>query len=157
MPTQVKFKVKGLKELEARMREAPQKTLREMQRAIDRVVKTVEADAKQKVPVDRGQLRSSIQSSTKGLEGRVDVKREYGVNVHEGRKPGHFPPHAPIKSWARRKGISNWYAVVRKIGLRGIEPVPFLEDAVTENVAKINRIMRQLSDKIVVAITVDRK
>jgi hypothetical protein len=61
----------------------------------------------------------------------------YGKFVQSGRKPNSkFPPDKPIRGWVRDKGIAKAdkkandsfiYLLRRAIGIRGIEPLPFMD------------------------------
>lgn len=48
-------------------------------------------------------LRNGYRSSFSGLRGELTNTKAYGPYVHEGRKPGKFPPMAPIALWVKRK------------------------------------------------------
>ena len=59
---------------------------------------------------------------------------DYLTYVDKGRKPGKFAPIAPIKEWARIKGIdeSAAYAINYKIFKFGIKPLNFMEGIETK-------------------------
>lgn len=93
----------------------------------------VSNEAKSRAPVFRGRLRQSIKWRTSGepITNRVEIgpNVDYAIHVHNGRRPGSWPPLAPIALWVRRKQLSvSPYLVQRKIALKGIPPKPFLAD-----------------------------
>ena len=69
-----------------------------------------------------------------GLVGMLPATSDYGIVIHEGRRPGaRRPPFAPIAEWVERKlgmnpeddgfvGIVN--AIRRNIGLYGFKSIP---------------------------------
>jgi len=58
----------------------------------------------------------------------------HGIYVDKGRRAGRMPPADSIRKWVNEKGIrgngisqeSLIYLIRRKIGVRGIDPTPFL-------------------------------
>ncbi|MCU0515233.1 MAG: HK97 gp10 family phage protein, partial [Anaerolineae bacterium] len=105
----------------------------------------VTRSAKLRAPVDTGRLRASItptvQRSGETVTGVVGTNVKYAAAVELGSRP-HYPPIAPLKVWARRKGL-NAYAVANAIAKRGTEPRRFLQQAFDENK---NAIAAKLSD-----------
>lgn len=92
----------------------------------------VEFGAKQRCPVDEGELRASstveVRPTPTGLEGELQFQAAHALFVHEGTRP-HWPPVGALTDWARRHGIPNPFLVARAIALRGTRAVPFLRDA----------------------------
>ena len=90
-------------------------------------------------PSNFGLLRNSIQPSIHGttladLRGTLaptGPSTHYAYYVEEGRRPGKFPPRAPIELWAQRKlgDAGLWFVVARKIARRGIEGKHMFRDA----------------------------
>ncbi len=81
-----------------------------------------------------GALRAATQTSLSGdlatLTGRVFNPLGYAAPVEHGRRPGSFPPVAPLVLWVQRKlGVaaddarSVAFLVARKIAHRGIKAV----------------------------------
>jgi hypothetical protein len=72
---------------------------------------------------------------------------KYGEYVDSGRRPNsNFPPREPIRTWIRQKGIRPnegmteqqlVYLIQRKIGIRGVEAVPFI-NIFYDNVDNLN-------------------
>lgn len=64
----------------------------------------LEARAKPETPVGvSGMLRNGYRTSFTGLRGELRNTKLYALFVHDGRKPGKFPPLAPITLWVKRK------------------------------------------------------
>lgn len=106
----------------------------------------IERNAKKRVPVDTGKLRSSIrvQIYLGGLS--VDVGSdlpmakyvEYGTPPHRSSKD-HDVFVAAIKAWSRRHGKeSYWYPILHKIQTHGTQPRPYLNNSFNEQRSKIN-------------------
>ena len=126
-----------------------------------RVGQAVEAQAKEDVAVDRGQLRSKItyeiDPSGERAGGRpvpvwvrVGTNVTHGAPVHQGRKPGKWPPVKAIAGWVKRKGLppEAAFPIARKIAQKGIKARPFLTDAVEKASGKIDRFVERLAQDI---------
>ena len=90
--------------------------------------------------VDRYRLYNDIDvrpfssSDGVGLAGLLPATNEYGIVIHEGRRPGaRRPPFAPIAEWVERKlgidpedekFIGIVQAIRRNIGLYGMKSIP---------------------------------
>jgi len=68
----------------------------------------------------------------------------YGFFVEFGRKPGGFPPRAPIKAWTQKVlGLSGAdlnrvsRAIQAKIAHKGVDPNPYLVPALTDSMSKV--------------------
>jgi hypothetical protein len=75
---------------------------------------------------------------------RIGYRAPQAVWVEFGTEP-HFPPHAPIEAWARKKlGLSDkeatkaGWAICQKIAKEGVEAKPFLRPAYEEARARFN-------------------
>jgi len=84
-----------------------------------------------------GELIRSLEPYTEDEDGLTFLyinMAAHGVYVDSGRKPGlKRPPKEPIRKWVQAKGIrgnisedSLVYLIQRKIGIRGIKALPFL-------------------------------
>ena len=104
------------------------------QERMQKTVDTVRELVQQQTPVATGLLRGSIVGEVRGrtaaalVEGVVRTGVIYAPHVEFGRKPGKWPPLAPIREWVIVKGLANsWgmsersvvYLVRRAIGTRG--------------------------------------
>ncbi|RMD70287.1 MAG: HK97 gp10 family phage protein [Cyanobacteria bacterium J149] len=141
-----KVHVEGLDKLEKALQIAPKKTLIEMDKAVKSIVTLLEAEAKKATPVDRGTLRSKIESKVKGLKGTVKAKTDYAVFVHEGTRP-HFPHIKAIEGWARQHGIEP-FLVARAISRKGTKARPFFEIAFKKSKGNIQKVLSKLIDKV---------
>lgn len=96
-----------------------------------------------------GHLRGSVFTSIRGkptdLRGIVASPLEYAIIVERGRKPGRFPPRAPIELWARRVlgDASLWFVVARAIARRGIAGKHIFEQAAQKGEGTVKRIWRK--------------
>lgn len=109
----------------------------------------IETSAKHLCPVDHGALRASINSTTEawhtvlvGAYGSKDVS--YAAAIEYGTVP-HGAPFEPIKLWADRKGIENWWGVWWNIYHYGTPPHPFLAPAVQMHKAQILKMLAEAS------------
>ncbi len=105
--------------------------------------------------VDTGTLMDSIQFQVGTVTLTIQMA-EYAQYVHDGRRPGKFPPVDAIRAWVERKGLtitgsnrplaeqqrSLTYLIGRKIANEGIEASPFLE------ALPIDEIMDELQEEI---------
>ena len=104
----------------------------------------LEAEVARRTPAGVGGqagLRGSIHGETVSLSGHsvagvVGTPLEYGEVVETGRRPGKFPPLAPIELWVRRKlGVPDAEArgvaflVARKIARVGFDGAHMFEKA----------------------------
>lgn len=87
------------------------------------------------VKVDTGRLRSSIthqiEREGRNLVAWVGSPVDYAIFVHEGRAQWSTPPSVDsIAGWASRHGLAGLeYVIARSISEHGVEPKPFLDDA----------------------------
>lgn len=114
-----------------------------MLRAMQRAAMLVMRDARVRVQVDTGRLRSSItpEVRTNGREviGVIGSNVKYAPYVETGTRP-HWPPKGALAVWARRHGMSEG-AIRYIIGTRGTRPHPYLVPAVEQNADKVVRIL----------------
>jgi phage gpG-like protein len=123
----------------------------------------VQGRAREKAPVDRGLLRSSI--ATQIDDGNPPLWAKVGTNVFyapyqefgtgllaegEGKKGGrHWPPGQALDLWASRHGFKSGRQVARIIGMRGgLRPKRYLRDALKESVEDIRGFLRTLGEEI---------
>lgn len=84
----------------------------------------------------RGSIHGEVTAAAGTVTGVVGTPLEYGEVVELGRRPGTFPPRAPIELWVRRKlGVpaaearSVSFLVARKIARRGFPGAHMFEKA----------------------------
>ena len=114
-----------------------------LEKAILQACYAVEADAKEKCPVQYGILRQSIQSSveTDGdiIEGFVGTNIDYAPYVHQGTGiyaiNGNGRKEVP---WRYKDAKGEWHST------EGIKPTPFLQDAVDSNRSEILSFFKEV-------------
>jgi len=97
-------------------------------------------------------ITHTVRETLKGIE-VTGTMVSYGKYVNNGRKPGTFVPIQQLMDWIRLKGIENdlvkaksiAIAISKTIKLKGIKPLPFIENAVTESLVEIDRRVEQAS------------
>ena len=109
-------------------------------------------------------LKCYVEESDDILQLFIEMP-SYGTFIDKGRGPNKkMPPEKPIVDWMQRKSIKgSSYGIRKKISIRGIKPVPFL-DIWFKEVLKINdvlidvtkdtikQVMRDIKNKIEVSI-----
>lgn len=121
-------------------------------REVRRSAVAIQAGAKKRVKVDRGELRNSISIevrsrasaglSNDGASAAIGTNKPHGPAVEFGRRAGKkMPPVEEIRAWARRKGIPEdaAFAIARKIAREGTPAAPFLFPAFEEERPKFVR------------------
>ena len=105
-------------------------------RVLYRAMVKMESLAIEKVPVDTGLLKTSINLFPKS-EGHTWYELsdgvDYGIHVEYGTRP-HWAPIQPLKEWSKRVlgDESAGYAVQHKIAVKGVEAQPFFRPAFDE-------------------------
>ncbi len=124
---------KGARRAQARLRQRAQEVNRELTRAMHESVLIVEGKIVPRIDVDRGRMRGGVQTEVRGsgreLRGRVFIANvPHALVVERGRKPGSFPPIAPLVGWVQRRGMATGtdarriaFLVARKIARIGIK------------------------------------
>lgn len=98
--------------------------------------------------IDTGFLLRSGNVERDFLAKKIVYSAPYSIIVEFGRQPGSMPPITVIQEWVRRKlGIQNpkkaesiAWAIAQSIKTNGIEPRPFMRNA-------INSISASMSSK----------
>lgn len=145
--------VKGLVETRAEMhRVATSLVGKPMMDGIHAASLMVLRDAKINVPVDTGQLKSSLIADVKVqsnvVMGVVGSNKSYAPYVELGTKP-HFPPLAALEVWAKRHGTTA-VAVAKGIAAHGTKPKRYLQNAFDSNLDAIKKLIGDVVSKIVV-------
>ena len=103
--------------------------------ALEKACLIVENSAKEKVPVNTGNLRSSITHTVENNVGTVGTNVEYAPYIEFGT--GLFSSQGDGRQdvpWRYQDAEGNWHTT------SGQNPQPFLEPALNENRTKIQRI-----------------
>lgn len=110
-------------------------------------------DAKENVPVDGGELKTSLTAdiqvkADKTVQGVVGTNVAYAPYMELGAKP-HWPPisagsiaasETSLAKWARRHGLVP-YLVARSIARKGLKPRKFLQNAFRKNRETIKKLI----------------
>ena len=157
--------VVGRTELERGLAQANRVAQEETRRVMLQALQLVQADARQLVKKDQGDLERSIRpfliEQPNGLLGVLEPMQPYGLPVERGRnygRAGSLPPFQPIQEWVsrhrdlRRSLIQQVFLVRRKIGTRGIAPTPFMLPAYTANRQRIIDLFAQIGHVVVTRI-----
>lgn len=152
------------------MKKFSEKKQAEIKKEVTRTTYAIEGEAKLNAPVDRGLLRNRITATIKSNEitGRVEVKSNYGVFVHEGTKPHLIQPrNKKFLAWLPVVGMSikskrrlymtsggkvtqskkkGMWVFAKLVNHPGTKANPFLRKAVDkENKTYINNLTKILS------------
>lgn len=106
-----------------------------LQQMLEKACLLVENDAKQKCPVDEGQLRQSITHEVDGKDGYVGTNTTYapyveiGTGIFSSKGTGRQSP------WSFEDAKGNWHTTV------GQKPQPFLKPALEKNRSKIVKLL----------------
>ena len=114
-----------------------------LEQAATDVGELIAGAAREKAPVDTGDLRSRIEAVVESVgesfvQIRVGTNRDGAAAQEYGTDPGHFPPPSELRDWARRVlGDPNAaYPVARSIAETGLDAQPFLRPAFKENLER---------------------
>jgi len=124
--------VEGLRRL---VKKFPQVAVEETDQVMKIIIARLEKDVVEGAPVGvggggglRGSITGKVAQYGRRVVGTVGTALAYGEVVEMGRKPGSFPPVAPIELWARRKlkvtkedSRSVAYAIAMKIYRKGFK------------------------------------
>ena len=94
----------------------------------------VEAEAREKCPVDTGILKASITSWTDDNSAYIGTNMKYGVYVHEGT--GIYVENGRKTPWVYMDDKGNYHYT------RGQHPQPYMRPALEENKDKIINIIK---------------
>lgn len=150
------IRIDGLDKLEKAFDQSPQTTemfLRQAMRVSTSRVKTeMREQIRREGITNTGNLARNIyiEEPTKPTYGRVYVGEKYGAVVEFGRRPGSFPPVAPLERWAQTKlgkgGIG--FLIARKIAREGTKAHPFVGPTFDKTVEPITREMADAIKRI---------
>lgn len=141
---QISVTVQGEADVIRRLR--PQIVTNPKRRFLSRSAITVQSNARQRTPVDRGRLRNSIAINLSGDTAQIGTNLFYGPFVHDGTRP-HFPPVAAVAGWASRHGM-NAFAVAHGIARHGTKARPFMRDGFNASIPAIHGYVAVLASEI---------
>ena len=150
---ELSYEIKGADEIIAAFKQAPIIASQELNKAIKEAILNFLAQARIEAPVDRGFLRGvGMQTIFGFLKGTLRNTADYAFWVHEGTKPGHFPPISAIAPWARRHKIPA-FLVARKIFREGTKGVPFFKLALDKRERQVDSIFIKALENIINRLT----
>lgn len=152
--------VVGRTELERGLAQANRVAQEETRRVMLQALQLVQADARQIVKKDQGDLERSIRpfliEQPNGLLGVLEPMQPYGLPVERGRKPGsRWPPFQPLQEWGSRHGFATLrsiYLLRRAIARRGIKEAPFMLPAYNQNRQRIIDLFASIGQAVVTRI-----
>ncbi len=163
----VTIEIKGLQELMDRFERFDEIAAGEFRAAMGVSVETVGKLAREKAPVDMGQLRTNITGKVQGggvatqVEGVVGAYRPYAQVMEEGADP-HWPNMGNLHFWVVRKlGLKGveaeraTFLIARAISRRGLKPRHYMRDGLKEAEPKIKAEFEQAVERIVSKLTAD--
>ena len=109
----------------------------QLERSLGKACALVERSAKQKAPKGNGELRRSITSEVRGLEGVVFTPLEYAPYVEFGT--GLFAEEGGRMDvpWNYQDDEGVWHST------SGMKPQPYMRPALNENREEVLRIIRE--------------
>ena len=136
--------------------------MEETERVLLLITARLEADVVQGTPRGvggaaglAGSIFGEVQHSGVSVRGIVGTPVAYGDVVELGRRPGSFPPVAPIALWAERKlGVSATEAesaaflIARKIFHRGTEGAYMFRNAWRARQQWVDQMLRSIPGRI---------
>lgn len=134
----------GLKELEQKMLEAPEKVVAEVSKAVEKSALTVESLAKREAPVNKGfaggTLRQSIRTNmVDRLTARVTAFAKYSGVVEGGSRPHLIRPvRARVLANAREHKFFG-----KLVHHPGTRPNPFMKRSIIAARPKIEQYFKQ--------------
>jgi len=149
----------GLNEAAALLARFPEIALDEMRKAMTKSTMQLSSDVREFTPVYMGLLRSKIGGDVQmiggplgGVKGLVHSGGvPYASVVELGRRPGSFPPLAPIERWCHLVlgDASAAWSVARAIAARGIPGKAMFARAWRKDKDWINAQFVRARDRIV--------
>ena len=130
----MEVKVEGLDRLLKKLDKLGGSIEQSTQKALLKGGAMFESDAKERCPVDTGELRESIHTEAKDAQTvTVGTSCEHGVYVEYGTGPKGDPsvPHTTKGSWRYKGKDGNWHTS------HGQPPQPFMRTAFSKNKDKV--------------------
>lgn len=151
--TDIGYTIQGLDEILAKLNGT---TLmgKPVTQAFHKSAIAVQNEARQRAPVDRGQLRNRItyvvDAAPIPRHARIGVKLDYAQTMNDGRRAGaRMPPVKAIEQWLRRvRSSAPPFVVARSIGRKGIKGKKFMEGGLQAATGHIQRAFAQAAREI---------
>ncbi|MFP5111828.1 HK97-gp10 family putative phage morphogenesis protein [Bacillaceae bacterium C204] len=128
----------------SRFQDAIEDMKRKRKETLDEIAIFVEAEAKQRAPVDTGDLRRRIthitQHSDDESRAKIGTNLEYAPSVEEGSNPHKIKRNddKPLKI-----KIDGKWVTVDEVNHPGTKAQPFLRPAIDENVGEIQERIKR--------------
>ena len=161
----VSIEIKGLQELMDRFGQFDEIAVSEFRAAMGVSVDTVAKLAREKAPVNLGNLRASITGKVQGggvvtqVEGVVGAYKPYAQVMEEGADP-HWPNMGNLHYWVVRKlGLKGveaeraTFLIARAISRSGLKGRHYMRDGLKEAEPKIKAEFEQAVKRIVAKLT----
>lgn len=142
----LKFNQENLEKVRGLIGKYPVVAKVHVDRAISRILLTVQREATERAPRDTSKLASGWELNVGGFRGSLENNAPYAAYVALGTKP-HVVPLEAITPWASRHGISP-VAVQRAIAKKGTQPNPFFDDAVDKGSSVADAEIQRAGDEI---------
>lgn len=147
----IQVKITGLDKVNEAMRKYPAATARELNLAIQKTVKVVEAQAVKEAPVNKqtggGNLRQNIRSQMTGaLSGVIMSKAPYSAAVHEGTRPHEIRYSKPGRGGLFNARTGQGFG--RVVQHPGTRPNPFMLRAIEHTKTTVEKIFETMLKRI---------
>lgn len=154
MNLSITFEETSRRNLQQALRKAPQKTVGEIRKWVNRTAARTERQVVFEAPVDKGQLKQSTHSkfAINGLEAEVRPTAKHAIWVHEGTgiygkyKRPIQPKRARVLAWQGSGGM------IFARSVKGIKPNPFMDRAYKKVKPEADRDAVKTLDHIVRSI-----
>jgi hypothetical protein len=143
--TKITVKLKDYDVLHDLFKQAPEKTAKEINIAVQKVILKVQGSAMKLAPIQSGKLRQSVTSQMTGIgSGKVEVGSSYGIFVHDGTKP-HIIQVKKKRCLANVKTGQIFGKIVHHPGTKAN---PFLQNAADTEMTFIDKVFGEAVDNI---------
>lgn len=147
--TQIQITIKGLERVREIFDRAPERTINELSKAVQKSAFQVESFAKREAPVNKGpgggNLRQNIRTNiTDKLSATVSSEAPYSAAVHEGTRP-HLIRPVNAKVLANPRTGEFFGRLVHHPGTRAN---PFMARAIERAKQKIEQYFREAFDLV---------
>jgi HK97 gp10 family phage protein len=148
-------KIEGLSEIQRAIRMAPAMTTKEVSKAIQKSIFTVQSNAIKEAPANKqvgqgARLKGSFRAQmTSVLRGEVTSNAPYAIFVHEGTRP--HPIAVVNKKVLANKRLGQFFG--KRVQHPGTRPNPFMMRAIERSKSKMNEFFKTAMINVVKSIT----
>ena len=149
MAVQIKVQIDGLNKIMEGLKRAPETTIEETSKAINKSVNLIWNQALKEAPVNKqtggGNLRQNIRGRmTTKMSGEVEARAPYSIFVHEGTSPHDI--EVRNKQVLANKRTGQFFG--KLVHHPGTRPNPFFTRAINNCRTKINEFFKTAIDNI---------